>query len=171
MMSNPSYDFSAVPEAAIKEMHRQGEACLNGTIQFALAAQTRATAFAGIFAAGAVALLVMAAASLTGDKPNLPLIGAGLAASLFLFAGASLCAWSSRPINFFVGGYEPQLLAVAAGNNEIDMIRGATEDLQVRIDANRGALEWSARRINVGGVLAVAAVPAFIAFLTVGRLF
>jgi hypothetical protein len=171
-MSNPSYDFSAVPDAAIKEMHRQGEACLNGTVQFALAAQTRATAFAGIFAAGGVALLVMAAARLTGDRPSLPLISAGLAASLFLFTGASFCAWSSRPVNFFVGGYEPKLLAIAAGDNEIDMVRGATEDLQVRIDANRGALEWSSLRINVGGVLGVGAVPAFIiAFLAVGSLF
>jgi hypothetical protein len=113
----------------------------------------------------------MAAARLTGDKPSLSLIGAALAASLFLFAGASFCAWSSRPINFFVGGYEPKLLAIAAGDNEIDMVRGATEDIQVRIDTNHGALEGSARLINFGGLLGAAAVPAFITFLAVGSLF
>lgn len=49
-------DFSNVPDSAVKELHRQGELCLLGTMQLALAADQRATTLSGILGAGAVAL-------------------------------------------------------------------------------------------------------------------
>jgi hypothetical protein len=162
-------DLAGIPEASLREMHRQAEACLNGTVQLALAADSRATALTGIFGAGAVALLVMVAAVLTGDNSNLALVCAGSAAAALLFFGALVCAWSARPVDFHVGGYEPRLLAVAAGD-EVEMIRGVTENIQTNIDANRAALDKAAHTVERGAQLAGASVPVGILVFIVVRM-
>lgn len=61
MDTRETIDFSTIPEGAIEEILRNGEACLEGTIQLAIAADQRATTMAGIFGAGSVALLAVAA--------------------------------------------------------------------------------------------------------------
>jgi hypothetical protein len=152
-------DLSEIPLPSIKELQRQGEACLQGTVQLALAADQRATTLTGIFGAGAVALLAAAATVLAGAHPDLSLVcGAGVT-SLFLLGGAISCAWAGRPIDFFVTGYEPRLLAQSA-TDEVWMLRYAIEDIQTRIDANRRALERSARLLYQGALIAMAAVLA-----------
>jgi hypothetical protein len=159
-MSDAPLDLSAVPSDAIKELHRQGEACLQGTVQLAIAADQRATTLAGIFGAGGIALLAAAATVLAGAHPSLSLLGGAAATSVCFLAGAIFCAYAGRPIDFFVPGYEPRLLAPSATADEAWLLRYATEDIQQRIDANRGVLERSATHLRKAAILALSA-PAF----------
>jgi hypothetical protein len=67
-------DFSEIPDNAVKELHRQGELCLLGTMQLAVAADQRATTLSGILGAGSVALAAAMAGLISGAHPNLVLI-------------------------------------------------------------------------------------------------
>jgi hypothetical protein len=149
-------DFSAIPDEAVDEIFRNGETCLLGTIALATAADQRATTMAGIFGAGSVALLAMAAtlkASASGDSA---LVLASSITALLFFVSALICAWSARPVDFFVGGYEPSKLAECAGD-PMWMKRYASEDIQVRIDSNRKTLERAASLLSFGAIVAAAA--------------
>lgn len=80
-------------------------------------------------------------------KSYLPLLIALLVAALFLFAAAILSAFACRPIDYFVGGYEPKYLSKSA-TDLTWMLRYATDDVQARIDANREALAAGAKKVT-----------------------
>jgi hypothetical protein len=157
MTSKP--DFSEVPASVINEIVRNGETCLQGTVQLAIAADQRASAMAGIFGAGAVALLATAATVKASNLDDPALAWASLVTAAALFVAALLCAWSARPIDFHVAGYEPVKLAKCDGD-EIWMKRYASEDIQIRIDANRTALVRGAAIMTKGAI--IAAVSPFL---------
>jgi hypothetical protein len=163
------FDCSDVPAEGIRELHRQAEVCLGGTIQLALAADQRATTMAGIFGAGAVALLAANATVLAGNNPNVAFIVAASCVAIFLFCAALMCAWAGKPTDFHVGGFEPKLFAQSA-SDETWMLRYATEDLQMRIDFNRAVLAASARRLVTGALIAIVSVPAGVAAFVITAL-
>lgn len=83
-------DFSGIPAAAAKELCRQGELCLQGTIQLAVAANQRATTLVGILGAGSVALIAATATislSLNPDHKT-PLVISAAITALVLYCGA-----------------------------------------------------------------------------------
>ncbi len=160
------FDATKVPAAAVDEILRQGEACLAGTVQLALAADQRGGTMTGILGAGAVALLAAAAAiPNTGNGLTVPFV----ATAALLFVAALLVAWSARPIDFHVGGYEPRLLCESGTDDPVWLKRFAIADVQMRIDANRQALAAASRWFNAGlciaGLAPVAGVAAYLAGL------
>ena len=159
--TNPVLDLSAIPAETIGELHRQAEACLDGTVQVAIAADTRATTLAGIFGGGSVALLAGAATIVAGGNPDKfhALLVSALVAAGAWFVAAMLCAWSGKPRDFFLGGYEPRLFAKSA-TDVTWMLRYATEDMQVRIDHNRTTLASNARVLRWGFYIAILGVLA-----------
>jgi hypothetical protein len=150
-MTNASpADFNNVPDEMLGELLREAEECLQGTVQLALAADQRGATMTGIFGAGAVALLAAAATiPETADR----VLGAFLTASIFLFVAALLTAWSARPANFFIGGYEPRFLSQCGGDLAW-MQRCTSADVQNRITKNREALEGASRLFSAGVILA-----------------
>jgi hypothetical protein len=128
--------------------------------------------FTGIFGGAAVALLAAGATILVAPehKSYLPILAAALAGALFLFIAAILCAYACRPIDFYVAGYEPRLLSKSA-TDLTWMLRYATNDIQVRIDANRKSLAASARQVNWAMWLALSSVLASIAVFVTARTF
>lgn len=155
-MSDMSYDFSSIPNDSVDEILQQGQDCLSGTIQLAIASDQRATAMASIFGAGFVALLATAAAIFGGSTFNEPLFYACLTTSSALFIASFICAWAARPIDFFVGGYEPRYLIKSAGDSSW-MKKYAAEDVQKRIDANRKCLSKSSKCVTIGATIALVA--------------
>jgi hypothetical protein len=154
------YDFSDVPDSVVPEFHRLASETLDGTIQIALAADVRATTLAGIFGGASVALLAAIATILAGNSaPYHILLLPSFVASFCLFVAATLCAWSSRPIDFFMGGYEPRLIQESAKDMNW-MLRFATEDIQTRIDANKAALSTGAKFLQCGMAIAMLGVVA-----------
>lgn len=153
----PEIDLAGIPDESVREMHQLAEACLAGTMQLGIAADQRATTMLGIFGAGSVALLAAIATILAATPKNWPFIAGAATAAVLLFIAAALSAWAARPIYFYTGGYEPRRLAPSAGN-AVWMLRYAIADLQVRIDANRVALERSSRLTNWAMLLALAAI-------------
>lgn len=154
-------DFSSIPEVAIEELHQQAETCLAGTIQLALAADARATTLVGILGGGAVALLAGAASIIASDNYDKfhAVLWSALVVAVAWFVGTVSCAWSGRPTEFYVGGYEPRLLAQSA-TDRVWMLRYATEDLQKRIDANRKVLHRNATFLRCGLLSALLGVVA-----------
>jgi len=158
------YDFTDLPEGAVDDVLRLGEATLAGTVQIAVAADQRATAMAGIFGAGFVALLAVAAAIATNQRYMPSLFFAALTTAAGLFAAAVCCAWAARPSDFFLGGYEPRHFRKSAGN-VVWMKRYACEDVQKRIDANARSLEKGAKFVLAGAATAfMSPVAGAIAF-------
>jgi hypothetical protein len=154
-------DFSNIPAAAAKELCRQGELCLQGTIQLAVATDRRATTLAGILGAGSVALVAATVSLSISPEHKIAFIVSAATTALVLYCGALLCAWAARSTDFHVAGYEPRMLAISATeeNTELWMQRYAAEDVQVRIDHNRRELEKSARYLTWGRRIALCAVP------------
>jgi hypothetical protein len=162
----PELDLSAVPDGAIKELHRQGELCLQGTVQLAIAADQRATTTSGILGAGSIALMVAGASMVLNPASRPTLIGAVFGVAFTLLSGAILCARAARSIDYFVAGYEPRLLAKSA-SDEIWMLRCAAEDIQARINHNRKTLEKSSKMLTLGRAAAFAALPVGIMIFTI----
>jgi hypothetical protein len=161
-------DLSNVPTDGVRELHRQAETCLAGTVQLALGSDQRATVMAGMFGAASVALLAAIATVIAGSAPNYPFIGGAGAMSLLLFAAAIASAMAAAPTDFHVGGYEPKRFARSATNVDW-MLRYATEDMQDRIDMNRAVLERSSRLLRTGMAFAVGAIPFGIMAFSVVR--
>lgn len=151
----------ALPEATVAIVHKQAEECLAGTVLLATAADSRAVTLIGIFGGAAVALLAASATVLAAPehKSYFPLLTAALVAALLLLVAAILCARACRPIDYFVGGYEPKYLSKSA-TDLTWMLRYATDDIQARIDANRRALAASAREVSWAMWLALISVFA-----------
>ncbi len=153
-MSDISYDFSQVPDGTVEELLRQGQECLAGTVQLAIASDQRATALAGIFGAGFVALLATGAAIFTGDHYNASLFFACISTAMALFAASFICAWAARPTDFYLGGYEPRHLSKSSSDLSW-MKRYASEDVQQRINANGRRLKSASRCVAIGALLAL----------------
>ncbi len=151
-----------VDVGALRELARQGEHCLHGTVQLALAADQRATTMAGICGAAAVALAAAVAVLFSAERPDAAMIVAFATGGLVLFVASVVCAWASRPIDFHVAGYEPRALSVAA-SQENWMLIYLIEDLQRRIDANRLAREAETRQYELGLLIAASAIPLAVA--------
>ena len=163
-------NFSRVPAEAVKELHRQGELCLQGSLHLAMASDQRATTMVGVLGAATVAVLAMLVPLLAAKPLSVPLVCAGAVIALFLFTAAMLCGWSTASGSLFVPGHDPGRLAHRAVD-ETQLLRSALEDLQARIDHNRLALQRTARRLMCARVFAIFAVPAGMAvylFLLLG---
>jgi hypothetical protein len=102
------------PLESIREIQRQAELCLGGTVELAIAADQRGTTLAGICGAGAFALAAGMAGLLTASSVDGQLVGTASIASAMLFVAALIFAVSARPIDFYVLGYEPKALGGAA---------------------------------------------------------
>lgn len=151
ILAMPKDDFSKIPAAAAKELCRQGELCLQGTIQLAIALDQRATTLAGILGAGSVALVAATVSLSISPEHKTALIVSAAVTALVLYCGALLCAWAARSTDFHVAGYEPRSLAISATqDNEYWMQRYAAEDTQAKIDHNRCELKKSARYLTWG---------------------
>jgi hypothetical protein len=163
-------DFHSIHPTAIGEISRQGESCLQGTMQLAVANDQRAVILSGVFGTAAAALAALLAALYT--SPNVPpcafLIAIAVAGSL-LFVASIICAESAKPTDFFVTGYEPRLLAPGFASEDITpALTDMLDDVQRRINHNRAALKHSGRLLTVGVRIAEIALPmSVIAFFTV----
>jgi hypothetical protein len=154
------------PDEAVDELLRQAEECLSGTIQLGLAADQRATTMTGILGAAAVALLAAAAATATGNASLKPLILPFTVSATGLFVAALVCAWSCRPTNFFIGGYEPRLLAQRSDDGQVGLRRHAIVDTQMKIGKNRNSLNTASKAYNIslliGGISPFLGITIFL---------
>jgi hypothetical protein len=103
-------DFSKIDDIFSREIIRGGEAYLDGMLRVATSADQRASSLAGMFTAGATALLA-AAVALANPAWNVPnklalVLGAAATAIMFLI-GAVTCLRTVMPVSFWLPGCEP----------------------------------------------------------------
>jgi hypothetical protein len=132
------------PEPCLRELLRQSEMFLSGTVTLGIAADQRASTLCTVFSGGGIAFLVGAAAVLTGSSPSFPLECALSGTATILFIGSWLAAKAAAPVNFHPAGYEPKNLARSSADEQW-MIRYTIIDIQQRIEVNRTAIDREAR--------------------------
>ena len=145
-MSEPKEIFTNVPEGSIDAFVAQAELMLAGTVQVGIASDSKATTLMGVYGAITVALAVTAATMLAAqDAERFHALISPCAVSSAIMLVSVLClARAAEPADFYVGGYQPKLLATCA-RNRTWMMRYVAADLQLRIEDNRKALQTTAR--------------------------
>lgn len=128
-------DWSGVTEDMARQIAGQGETFLKAQLQAALAADSRATAMAGLYVT--LALAVIAAGLGYWDKTgnSSALWSAALAGGLLVVA-AILAAWAARPIEFYYPGNQPGQWFDGRRNDLVTMIGGEAENYDARITYN-----------------------------------
>jgi len=152
-----TFDWSSVDADAVPEILRQGELCLSGLLTSAIASDQRATSLCGILGAVGGVLLAGAATILAGSNPEMPLVYAATAGAAPLLIASLLAGLAGRPIDFYMTGYEPHLLAQGA-RDKTWMLRYAIINVQKRIDANRDKLVRGSRLITFAFAFAALSV-------------
>ncbi len=102
-MSDETTDDERLAEMVL----RQGEINLQAQLQIALAADQRASTFAGIYTAISVAALAASAAVFQANASAVGLIAAGLAVAVVSLIAANLCLGVAQPTNFHIAGNRP----------------------------------------------------------------
>jgi hypothetical protein len=146
-------DWSGVPDSAVREVLRQAETRLDSILKTAIGADQRATTLMGVFGAAGVALLVSAATIGTRVDPNFSLICAIVSTAMLLLIAGLMCGRAGRPIDFHVGGYEPEKI-INSSTDEVWLLRYICEDLQRRMDSDNKILIKSSRLINASFIMA-----------------
>jgi len=145
---------------------RQGELRLADLLTISVASDQRATTLGSAFGALAAALFAADATLLTIQAFDVPAAVSIAIASLGSVIASLLCFYAGRPIDFYVGGYEPQRLLPAA-SNDIWLLRYICQDIQQRIDLDKAALERSARVTTTATIVEISSIfVAAIAFAT-----
>jgi len=151
------WDWSNVPDGSAREMLRQGEVRIADLLAVSIASDQRATALGSAFGALAAGLFAADATLLTIQRFDLAAsLGIGIAALGSLLASL-LCFYAGRPVNFFVGGYEPRKLLSSATDEEW-MIRYICQDMQDRIEEDKKVLNRSARLTSVATIVEIGSV-------------
>jgi len=129
---------------------KQGELKLSSQLTIALAADVRATAFAGVFIALAAAAIGAGATILSISGAHWALISAAFVAAGFLLWSGFLCISVSKPVEFYVVGNQPDNW----WNDNVDKkplaecFRTEAANYQARITKNNAILAKNAEKIE-----------------------
>ncbi|HXG99519.1 MAG TPA: hypothetical protein VNI79_03775 [Sphingomicrobium sp.] len=146
-------DWTGTSEDMVREVLAQGEAFLQAQFQSALAADQRATTLASILVTISVAVFAGALA-VWESVPDDALYAVSTIAAVLLLAAAS-AAWAARPIDFWYPGMRPEQWYDGRNEKLVDMLGGASEDVQFRIDENETLMGGNQTAIRISFVLAI----------------
>lgn len=137
-----------------REILRQGEIFLKGTLTVASGIDQRASTLASIFSASATAALAAAAAIHISDQPDQILVLSAVAIAITWFIGAGLCVWVLLPTKYHLPGNHPQNWC----HDEVrlgplnEAIGGEAENYQEKIDFNVASLKSDGLFLRMGTV-------------------
>lgn len=148
----------------VKEILREGESYLQAQLSLALAADQRSSVVAGLFTAAAAAIIAGLITLASSEHPSHPLAiyAGGTVSVTLLIAGASLCIWAARPVNFYVSGNEPKKwYKDVEAPRELRVLLGEQAQLyQEMIEDNNKALRRNSQLFLAGGIAGIAAPVA-----------
>jgi len=155
-------DWKTIPDESVHHLLREAKEQLQGTIDLGISSDQRSAALGGVFGAATFASFTVAATLFAGAPA---FILAGL-----LFAIASGCCFTaSFPGDFFLNGYEPRLLALAA-SDILWMERYTIEDIQRRIEGNKAEIAREAALIAGGIRFALAGLAVSVTYFLIRAL-
>jgi hypothetical protein len=145
----------------VKEILREAEVNLQGQLSLAIAADQRSSVMASLFTAAAAAIVagLITLASTDNASHPIAIYTGGAVAAMLLAAGASLCIWAARPINFYVPGNEPKSwYGDIANPRELKVLLGEQAEVyQEMIDDNMRTLSKNSQRFIAGAMAGMAA--------------
>ena len=156
-------DWSKADSNMVERIVEEGEAYLAGQLKLATSADQRASMLAGVFTAGATAVIAGLLTLHTAEKIALAqkfpvYLGGGVGFLLFL-AAASFCIAAIFPVGFWLPGNEPQAwYRDIEGAKDLKLALGEeAEHIQSKISENREVLSKNATRFKIGAILGIAA--------------
>lgn len=157
-----------VPLDTAQQILAQGERYLQSQLEVATASDQRATTVATFF--GTMATAVIAGSMAYWDaKQDLPILLAGLVGASAMIAGACMCLWAARPVDFYFPGNHPAHWFPVATRPLSEILFGEAQNYQEHIEANDDALKENSKMVARGAALAVAApLLAVATWLAVG---
>jgi hypothetical protein len=157
------------PERLAEVVLRQGELKLAAQLQVAIAADHRATAFAGLFIT--LALAALSGAGLLwklGSGYEALLAGLIVVTALLIFA-AYLCVETVKPVDFWTAGNQPERW----WSDDVDKkplaecLRKESENYQKRIIKNNDVLDRNAKKflyaLRIGLASPLVLIAAYVA--------
>jgi hypothetical protein len=135
---------------------RQGELYLQAQLQSAIASDQRATTMAAFFSSMGAAI---AAASLAywDRSGEIAILVAGLSGGILMAAGACLCLWAARPVDFYFPGNHPSCYGEVMHKPLADVICGEAENYQEHIEKNATILQSNSKLVSSGAMASTAA--------------
>lgn len=157
--SDMSETKPSIPIEIARELVRQGEVNLTAVLTIALAADTRANTYCGIFGAAALTIGGAVSANTIAEKPFYELTGPGVIVALGLLVSAVICAFAGAPRDFRIPGANANLREWSwhgsQWRTEAEVLDATITRYGESIDADRTALEKGGRRLNVALVIAL----------------
>jgi hypothetical protein len=137
-----------------REILRQAEMMVNGSVTVALGTDMRAATVMSVFGAGGIALLA-AAATLIGSKSEWLLICAPAVGALGLLIAAVLCARAIAPVRFLLPGVKPKTMFFGDVADEkslwASLIHSAQRAIDHKMTMVMRSAEWFELSLWVGG--------------------
>ena len=163
-------DLSKIKSDFKREIIRGGEAYLDGQVQIATSADSRASNLAGVFTTAATALFAGVVIGLFDNQWNTPdrlplLIGGAVAGLMFLLA-ATQCVRAIIPTPFWLPGCEPDnwIDDVQSGKALDACLGERAQHIQKQIEKNSEIITQNAKRFEWGAKLGIAAPIVGIVF-------
>jgi hypothetical protein len=145
-----------VPIEMAEHVLRQGELFLQAQLQTAIAADQRATTIAAFFGTVGTAVAAATIAYWDGSEDSAVLIS-GLIGAALMIAGACICLYAARPVDFYFAGNHPSAWLPLRFNPLFDVLLGEAENYQDHIEKNAKFLSTNGRLIGWGAAIAVLA--------------
>jgi hypothetical protein len=149
----------SIPVEIAREFVRQEEVNLTALLTIALAADTRANTYCGIFGTAALTIGAAVSANTIAERPFYELTGPGVVVALGLLASAVICAFAGAPRDFRIPGANAALRDWSwdgsQWRSEDEILDATIIRYGESIEADRTALAEGGRRLSAALLIAL----------------
>jgi hypothetical protein len=147
-------NWTGVSEATARQIMMQGETFMQAQLQAAIAADSRATAMAGLYTTLALAVLG-AGFGYSDSTDSDSALYAGLFAGVFLIFAAVFANWAARPCDFYLPGNQPSQWFPVKRVALNKLLGGEAENYEARITFNESTLASNKRALERAHIAAI----------------
>lgn len=147
-------DWTGVSEATARQIMTQGETFMQAQLQAAIAADSRATAMAGLYTTLALAVLG-AGFGYSNSADSTSALFAGLCAGVLLIVAAIFANWAARPCDFYFPGNQPSQWFPVKRVALAKLLGGEAENYEARIAFNETTLASNKRALERAHIAAI----------------
>jgi len=157
--------WEGISDESQKEILRQAELMVKGTINVTVGHDSRAATVMSVFGAGGIALLAVTATLLGGTKPDYLLISAPVVGAVGLLIAAVCSARAIAPVKFLLPGVKPKTIFFGDVNNDDHLRVALIHSADRAIGHNITILEKSSKWMELALFVAGAAIAAAVGFI------
>jgi hypothetical protein len=164
--------WDGISDEGQKELLRQAELMVNGSISVTVGHDSRAATVMSVFGAGGIALLAVTASLIAASKPDWLLICAPVVGAIGLLFAAVCSACAIAPVRFLLPGAKPKTMFYGDVKNDayirIALIHSADRAIAHNIQTLERSSKWLELALSVAGSSILASI-GFIALWATHR--